>query len=153
MVRSFRRRALALLPAGTLALAALTLAACDSGGGSGGERLGVTGRWAGTLTYDNTADADPPQTFAVAFDLTDTYYTITGDGSVTLPTETLTFEVQEGLYDQRTRNVRLSLNFGRPPFGVLSGNVSVARDRIDGTMSGPGLVNGRVTLTLNLQRS
>ena len=147
------RRLAAVLPALGLALGALTLGACDSGGGGPAERFGVTGTWAGTLTYDNPADSLPPQTFPVDLTLADVYTTITGSGSVRLPTETLTFAVVEGLYDANTRNVRLSLNFNRPPFGVLSGNVSVGRDVIDGTMSGPALVNGRVRLTLSLQRS
>lgn len=133
---------------------ALLLAGCDSGGANKpAERIGVSGSWTGTLTYDNTSDSLAAQTFAVEMTLNDVYRTVTGTGAITLPSERLAFTVQEGLYDERTRNVRLTLIFSRPPQGVLSGNVSVGRDAIIGTISGPGLANGRATFALNVRRA
>lgn len=137
---------------GLLALTLPFLAACDSADPEP-DRVGISGRWAGDLTYVDFQDTTNVQVFPVDMTLTDVVSGVTGSGSVVLPDETLTFAVLSGLYDSRFRTVTLELRFDRPPQGTLSGIVSPERDRIDGTMGGPGLVNGEVELVLALERA
>ncbi len=126
-----------------LALAVLA-AGCDS---ADSPRVGITGRWAGTLT----STLDPTQQYAVEMELFDDGTLVVGSGTVGLPTETLAFSIPNGTFVPYT--VSLELLFGRPPLGRLSGNVSTTLDRIEGTLSGPGLANGEVELMLSLRKA
>ena len=123
----------------------LALAACDSAEPDD-ERLGVTGRWAGTLV--NTADTT--QSYPLTLTLDDNISRVTGSGSIELPTETLAFTVTTGLFS--FPQLSLELVFDRPPPGMISGTVSAERDFISGTLTGPGLANGEIELMLSLQR-
>ncbi|MDX1531459.1 MAG: hypothetical protein R3362_08025 [Rhodothermales bacterium] len=146
-LRSHRPLVLALL---TLPL--LTLAACDSGDPEE-ERVGISGFWVGELVYNPPGEGEPDRTFPIQLTLRDDVNTVTGSGVVELPGERLDFTVTSGLFDSRLRTVSLALQFDRPPQGTLSGNVSPERDFIDGTFGGPGIANGEVELSLNLQRA
>lgn len=129
-----------------LVLPLLALAACDSAEPDDDVRLGVTGRWAGTLV--NTVDTT--QAYPVTLALNDDINRVTGSGSIELPTETLDFTVTTGLFS--FPQLSLELVFDRPPPGMISGTVSAERDFISGTLTGPGLANGEIELALSLQR-
>lgn len=135
----------------TLALAAaLTLTACDSGDPEE-QRVGISGSWAGDLISIDTTGTQP-DTLRLPIEMTldDDRSRVVGSGSVQTPTETLLFDVTSGLF--APPNLTLALRFDRPPQGTISGNVSPERDAIDASVSGPGLVNGRTTFTLVMQR-
>ncbi|MEL6703610.1 MAG: hypothetical protein AAFU38_11150 [Bacteroidota bacterium] len=128
---------------GLLLLPLVFLAACDSGG-EDDPRVGVTGRWVGELT--NLQDMS--QVFPIEINVVDTRNNVTGTGVVQLPTEELSFDIIEGLF--QTPFLSLTLRFDRAPFqGSLVGNTNSAVTEINGDFAGSGLANGPVMLTLN----
>ncbi len=66
-----------------------------------------------------------------------------GSGTITTPSEVATFDVS-GSYEHPL--FEIDLQFGDRPPGTISGNVSDDRDRITGTITGPGL-GGQITLS------
>lgn len=130
------------LRAAALCLALLTLAACDSGD-SVDPPIGITGRWVGHL--DNVDE--PLQPFPVTVTLNDSGFNVTGTGSVRFPGDSLlSFVIVDGLFADP--KVSLPALYPVPPPGSLSGRLTVGRDSIIGTLTGPGQVNARVALGL-----
>ena len=118
----------------------LLLAACDSDSDPVGPPPvpTITGTWAGEVTSAGTP-------LRVEMDLTEVDSEVGGQGTIDVAQDsTLSYTVQGSHVHPL---VSLELTFDRPPLGTLSGSVNDERDRIDGTMSGPGFA-GEVELTL-----
>ena len=118
----------------------LLLAACDSSDPEDDppETPSIDGTWAGTVTSNNV-------TWQVEMTITDDATFVTGMGTISSPDTTMLYDVSGGSYVHPL--ISLTLIFGQPPPGRLSGSVSADRETITGTMDGPGFA-GPAALTM-----
>jgi hypothetical protein len=110
----------------------------------------ITGTWRGALTSTNAMGV--VDTFLVDLDLTEARTEVTGNGSVTGPNRTVSFEVLAGSsYLHPTIDLNLFFDGFQPPLGDLSGNVAADRMSIHASMDGPGF-SGIAELQIVLTR-
>ena len=125
-----------------LAVAVVSLAACDSGG----DAVGITGTWEGEVF---AATAGAPR-YPVTVRFQDTGLTVTGTGVVELPgSDVFDFTVVGGTF--RDGAVSLDIRFDRTPFtGSIIGRLTeTSPGRIVGTFQGGGLVgDSRIDIRL-----
>lgn len=130
-----------MLRLAVVGFALVALSACDLGGP---DPIGITGRWEGTVTSQQS----PSQSYPITLRLTDDGRTVTGSGTVELPNDPFSFTVFDGSFVQGT--VNLPIQFDRAPFqGTIAGELTETDPgEITGTISASGLANGPLVVEL-----
>lgn len=130
-------RRLSLLAAVLLLATVLLLAACDSGG----DAIGITGDWRGTLT--NGAAVYP-----VEVTFRDTGLAVSGSGRVEVPGAPFAFAVTGGTFLNGVATLNLTFS-ATPPTGLLSASLTQTDPGVlEGTFQGSGEANGALRIEL-----